>query len=168
MEMGARCPSKFLAPKIEEFPRTSKHFCWKFGYTELWDTTTLPPKRCCLPLPFCQFLPEILWKTASAYILTWCTFHRSPNGDASLKTAFMASNSRDEPFRKSTLTLKSSEAFWNIFSSYIFLPFWNNIYIWKCTARQQKTHFEVGSEDFFLYSINHQSWSIEKPHLIII
>ena len=143
MEMGARCPSKFLAPKIEEFPRTNKHFCWKFGYTELWDTTTLPPKSCCLPLPCCQFLPEILWKTASAYIVTWSTFHRSPNGDASLKTAFMASNSRDEPFRKSTLTLKSSEAFWNIFSSYIL----SSCYLFETTCTSGNA--QLGSKKTF-------------------
>ena len=137
MEMGARCPSKFLASKIQEFPRM-KHVCWEWiwVYGTVRHNYIATEKVLFTPPFFCQFLPEILWKTA--YILTWSKFHRSPNGDASLKTAFMASNSRDEPFRKSTLTLKSSEVFWNIFSSYILLPFRNNMYIWKCTARQQK------------------------------
>ena len=172
MEMGARCPSKFLAPKIEEFPRTNKHFCWKFGYTELWDTTTLPPKSCCLPLPCCQFLPEILWKTASAYIVTWSTFHRSPNGDASLKTAFHGIEQSRWTLPKVHFDPKEQRGILEhilFLHLVILLPFWNNMYIWKCTARQQKNISKLAARIFFYIAsiINHDRLKTTPHHHLI-
>lgn len=156
MEMGARCPSKFLAPKIEEFPRM-KHFCWEFGYTELWDTTILHTEKELFTPPFFfvnsfpRFCERQLQLTYSLDLnFTVVPTHACLHGIEQSRWTLP----------KVHFDPKEQRGILNLFSSYILLPFWNTMYIWKCTSGNaqlgSKKHSNLAARFFSLASIiNH-------------